>query len=127
MYTFEDKLSDVTTKDLLRIINSNKEYFIVNYRVSNSGAAVWVNCTDTYKDIGSSSTYNGYDYIFSLYSEELHTIQHLLIKRLGAISAAWTKFCYDYSDFKTFLNKYDLSLYNYGRLQKLDKEYGSIY
>ncbi len=125
MWTFEDRLTDVSTGDLLRVINSNKEYFIVNYSVSNSGAAVWINCTNTYKDIGSSSTYNGYDFIFTMYDEEYHTIQALLIKRLKNIVNGWLKYCYEYSSMAAYLKQvYNLSMYNYHRLLKIDRDHG---
>lgn len=109
MYTFEDKIKEISTKDLLRIINTDKEYIIVNFSVFNSGAAVWVTCTNTYKDIFNSSTYNGYDFIFTLYQEELYTIIKVLLDRYKTMKKE---------------NSFDiLSNYNYKRLKKLYKDY----
>ena len=118
--TLTDMLEPVSTKDLLRAINTDKEYIVFNYHVTNSGSVVSVHCTNDY---GRYNKYleDGYSFILSLYSEEYETIKEILLNRLNSIVTTWTQNCYYYS-FQDHLQKYKISEYNYYRLRRLQND-----
>ena len=49
-------------KDLLRAINSNKEYLEFDCSVFNAGSVAHIKCTDRFRQI-NPNTWNGYDFI----------------------------------------------------------------
>ncbi|AGO47658.1 hypothetical protein Phi4:1_gp121 [Cellulophaga phage phi4:1] len=55
-------LAETPIKELLRAVNSDKEYLFFDISVFNVGTAITVKCTDTYKEI-NRNTWNGYDFI----------------------------------------------------------------
>lgn len=116
MITLEDRLVDVSTGDLLRAFNSNKEYLSFEFSVFNVGTVAKVKCTDRYKE----PYCNGYDFIIENKSIVTHyTLKEILVKRLKMISEAWTKWCY-HQDWDTFLKAYGLTTNKYKRLLKLE-------
>jgi len=121
MYTFEDKTKEISTKDLLRIINTNKEFIVIDISVFNVGENIKVICTDNlekYQNVGD----DGYSFIFSLYGRELHSIINILVNRYENIISSWTKNCY-YYNFDEHLKKYCLSQYNFNRLRAIYNKY----
>ena len=59
----KDAIELLSTKQIRRIKNTGKEYVIFRISVFNAGVTVRLICTNTYKDICNSRTYNGYDFI----------------------------------------------------------------
>lgn len=120
MYTLKDRLEDISTKDLLRVINTNKEYIVFNYHVFNVGAKIDVICTDHFERYNKYLE-DGYSFVISLYTEEYETIKEILTDRLKEINNSWFINCY-YFSFELFLKeKFNISYYNYMRLIKLNK------
>lgn len=62
MATLINTLENANVNDLLRAVNSTKEYLYFNISVFNVGAAIFIQCTDTFKQ-PSARTWNGYDFI----------------------------------------------------------------
>ena len=60
--TLTSTLSQTPVKELLRSLNSDKEYLFFNISIFNAGASIFIKCTDTYKEI-NHRTWNGYDFI----------------------------------------------------------------
>ena len=75
--TLTSVLSETNTKDLLRAINSNKEYLFFDISVFNAGAVINIKCTDIYKEI-NPNTWNGYDFII----ENDETTKYYIAKEL---------------------------------------------
>ena len=61
--TFTSTLKKTPVKELLRALNSEKEYLFFDISVFNVGASINIKCTDTYKEI-NRNTWNGYDFLF---------------------------------------------------------------
>lgn len=59
----KDTIELLDTRQTRRIKNTGKEYVIFRISVFNAGTAVRLVCTNTYRDIANSRTYNGYDFI----------------------------------------------------------------
>lgn len=115
MFTLEDRLGDVRTKDLLRAYNSSKEYIKLEFSVFNAGAFAVLKCSDRYTE----SEDNGMDFILCNDSEIHYTLKEILINRLKRINESWTKRCY-YEEWGDFLRDYGLTKNAYKRLLKLE-------
>lgn len=61
---------ECNTKDLKRVLRSNKAYLKIKISVFNVGTVVKLSCTDTFKEI-NYNTWNGYD--------SIHEIDSLII------------------------------------------------
>lgn len=117
MFTLEDRLVDVSTKDLLRAYNSNKEYIKVEFLVCNADAFSVLKCSDIYTEPED----NGMDFILCNDSEIHYTLKEILINRLKRISESWTKWCY-HKEWSNFLRDYGLTENAYKRLLKLENK-----
>jgi len=62
MGTLINILENANVNDLLRAVNSTKEYLYFDISVFNVGASIFIKCTDTFKE-PSARTWNGYDFI----------------------------------------------------------------
>jgi hypothetical protein len=60
--TLTSTLSETTTKELKRALNSPKAYLYFDISVFNVGAAISIKCTDNFKQ-PRYRTWNGYDFI----------------------------------------------------------------
>lgn len=115
MVTLEDRLVDVSTKDLLRAYNSYKAYIRFEFHVFNTGVVTKVVCTDSYKE----PLDNGYDFIVDNTISIQYALKEILINRLKRISESWTKWCY-HKEWSDFLRDYGLTENAYKRLLKLE-------
>ena len=59
--TLTSIISELSEKQIKRLLNTNKAYLYFKISVFNVGANITVICTDNYKDI-SNKTWNGYDF-----------------------------------------------------------------
>jgi hypothetical protein len=60
--TLTSIISEMSTKKLKRLYNSQKSYFHFKISVFNVGAVINAVCTDRYKEI-NRNTWNGYDFV----------------------------------------------------------------
>ena len=60
--TLTHALKETPVKELLRALNSQKNYLFFDISVFNVGASIFVKCTDTYKEI-NRNTWNGYNFL----------------------------------------------------------------
>jgi len=60
MKQLEQTLKETNTRYLLKMINSDKEYFLFDISVFNVGARIDVICTNNYKESNLSNGYNFY-------------------------------------------------------------------
>lgn len=60
--TLTSTLKETPIKELLRAVNSQKEYLFFDISMFNVGASISIKCTDIYKDI-NPNTWNGYDFL----------------------------------------------------------------
>ena len=79
--TLINTLKETPTNELLRAYFSNKEYLYFNISVFNVGAAIWIKCTDIYKEI-NYNTWNGYDFIHENDQLMNDFIKNVLIERV---------------------------------------------
>jgi hypothetical protein len=75
--TLTSVLKGTPVNELLRAINSNKEYLLFTISVFNTGASIWVKCTNVYKEINRNN-WNGYDFII----ENDHTTKFYIASTL---------------------------------------------
>jgi hypothetical protein len=74
--------------------------------------------TNTYKDVSSAPTYNGYD-LFLVNDDDLKsTIKDILSDRFKKIVNAYMKFCYELT-FDDFILGCKLTRYKYNNLVKI--------
>ena len=59
--TLTNIISELSDKQLNRVLNTNKAYLYFKISVFNVGANIQIICTDNYKHI-SNRTWNGYDF-----------------------------------------------------------------
>jgi hypothetical protein len=59
--TLTSIISELSNKQLNRLLNTNKAYLYFKISVFNVGANIQIFCTDNYKHI-SNRTWNGYDF-----------------------------------------------------------------
>ena len=107
-----ENLTGIKTKHLLKIYFSKKEAFYICDGILKS----------TNKDLEFENIKN-LEYVF--YSSDFETmfyIKQVLQNRLKRLFKSWSKFCYNYLDFNSFLNSYGLSLFNFNRLKRLKNE-----
>ena len=75
--TLTNVLSSTHTTQLLRALNSSKEYLFFDISVFNIGAIIRIKCTDQFKQI-NPNTWNGYDFfIENSFETEFYIIQEL--------------------------------------------------
>jgi len=120
MYTLEDQLLELSINDLYRLWSCNKDYLVIDISVFNVGASYKIICTNDFNKYQNISE-DGYSFILSNDYEINATIEGMLLKKIDKISLAWSQFCYDYSDFKTFLDAYKITEYKYKQLLELQK------
>ncbi len=106
-------IDEINTRDMMRIIQSDKEYVYFDISVCNAGAVIRVHCTNSNK---IPCAYNGYDFIIDNDYDLHDELMPILHSRLSKIVIAWGKFCYDYSSHDEFLKLYKLTPYLYQKL-----------
>jgi len=75
--TLTSVLQQTSTKDLLRAVNSNKQFIYFDVSVFNVGACVRVRCSNTYKQT-NMNTWNGYDtMVENDYATEFYIMEEL--------------------------------------------------
>jgi hypothetical protein len=80
MATLINTLENTNINDLLRAVNSTKEYLYFNISVFNVGVSIFIQCTDTFKQ-PSARSWNGYDFII----ENDSTTNYYILESLKAI------------------------------------------
>jgi hypothetical protein len=80
MATLINTLENTNINDLLRAVNSTKEYLYFNISVFNSGVSIFIQCTDKFKQ-PSARSWNGYDFII----ENDTTTNYYILESLKAI------------------------------------------
>lgn len=75
--TLTSILSETSTKDLVRILNSQKAYVYFEISVFNIGTIITPKLTDTYKQL-NQNTWNGYD----CFIENCSTTKYYIVKTL---------------------------------------------
>lgn len=83
--TVTNVLQEAPVKELLRAVNSEKEYLYFDISVFNVGAAIWIKCTDQYKEI-NRNTWNGYDFIIENDSTTKYYIAEVLEEKIETLT-----------------------------------------
>lgn len=106
-----ENLINVDTKKLLKVFFGKKEfYYIVNNKLKSTNKELDFQTIDNLEYLFVSSDF-----------ETMFNIKETLIKRLDLLSNSWTKMCYYYTNFNTFIQNYGLSQNDYYKLLKLQK------
>lgn len=77
MQTLTSILKVTPIKELLRAVNSDKEYLFFDISVFNVGMQINIRCTNTYKQL-NRNTWNGYDF----FVENCNTTKFYIVETL---------------------------------------------
>lgn len=91
----------LTTSQLIRAINTSKNYIVLDTRYScnhSAGKVTFTNLLDRYVDRDG----NYLDYVLMYDLCDMTAIHCILSERIKRINGQWLKYCYDYVSFDAF-------------------------